>query len=162
MDFIQFEAIHESQQNETINFSDDEKADQDENFIDDSEQPMEDVSFYRKFDPENIDHHNKFPNQTGDPRVAVHEDDEMFFGTEDQQPELYAPENSENVEFNKFVGFEKSVKKLKETLQNFDNTDNPFFDSIVFGLMFKITKGKVLEKKIKQTMSLERIFMKGY
>ena len=49
MDFIQFEAIDESQQNE-INFSDDdddEKTEQDENFIYDSEQTMEDVSFYR-------------------------------------------------------------------------------------------------------------------
>ena len=47
---------------------------------------MEDVSFYRKLDPENIDHYNKFPNQTFDPRVVVYEDDEMFFGTEDTQP----------------------------------------------------------------------------
>ena len=49
MDFIQFKAIDESQQNE-INFSDDdddEKTEQDENFIYDSEQTMEDVSFYR-------------------------------------------------------------------------------------------------------------------
>ena len=36
MDFIQFEAIHESQQSETINFSNDEKTAQDENFINDS------------------------------------------------------------------------------------------------------------------------------
>ena len=49
MDFIQFEASDESQQNE-INFSDDdddEKTEQDENFIYDSERTMEDVSFYR-------------------------------------------------------------------------------------------------------------------
>ena len=45
MDFIQFEAIDGSQQNETIDFSDDEKTDQDENFIDGSKQPMEDVKF---------------------------------------------------------------------------------------------------------------------
>ena len=78
MDFIQFEVIDESQQNETIDFLDDEKTDQDKNFIDDSKQPMEDVGFYRKLDPENIDHYNKFPNQTRDPRVAVYEDDECF------------------------------------------------------------------------------------
>ena len=78
MDFIQFEVIDESQQNETIDFLDDEKTDQDENFIDDNKQPMEDVSFYRKLDPENIDHYNKFPNQTRDPRVAVYEDNKCF------------------------------------------------------------------------------------
>ena len=52
----------------------------------------------------------------------------------------------ENVEFDKFDNFEKFVKKFKETLQNFKNSDSPFFDSIVFGLMFKITEGKALEK----------------
>ena len=148
MDFIQFEAIEGSQQHE-INFSDDdndEKTEQDENFIDDSEQPMEDVSFYRTLDPENIDHYDKFPNQTRDPRAAIYKDDEMFFGTEDTQPELFAPENREDVEFDKFEGFEKSVKKFKDTLQNFKNSNNPFFDSILYGVMFKISEGKILEK----------------
>ena len=186
MDFIQFEAIDESQQNETINFSDDGKTDVDKNSIDDSEQPMEDVSFYRKFDPENIDHYNtftnqtrdpkvavkfdpenidhidtsEFTNQTRDPKVAVYKDDEMFFGTEDTQPELCDPEDRENVEFDKFDGFEKSVKKFKETLQNFKNSDSPFFDSIIFGLMFTITEGKLLEKK-KANNVLEKDFYEG-
>ena len=73
---------------------------------------MKDISFYKKLDPENIDHYNKFPNQTRDPWVAVHENEEMFFGTEDIL-ELYAPENRESVEFDKFKGFEKSVNNLK-------------------------------------------------
>ena len=146
MDLIQFEDIDESRQNETIDFSDDEKTDQDENFIDDSEQAMEDVSFYRKLDSENIDHYNKFPNQTRDPRTAVYEDDEIFYWTEDTQHELLVPENRECVEFDKFEGFEKSVKKSKDTLQNFENANNPFFDSIVYGVMFRISKGKALEK----------------
>ena len=148
MDFIQFEAIDESQQNE-INFSDnddDEKTEQNENFIDDSEQPMEDESFSRTFDPENIDQYNKFSNQTRSPKDAVYEDDGMFFGTEDTQPELFAPEDRERVEFDKFEGFEKSVKKFKDTLQNFKNSGNPFFDSILYGIMFKISEGKILKK----------------
>ena len=92
------------------------KTDQDENFIDDSKQPMEDVSFYRQFDPENIDHcyTDTFTNKTRDPRVAAYEDNEKFFGTEDTQPELFTPENREDVEFDKFDSFEKSVKKLKK------------------------------------------------
>ena len=65
---------------------------------------MEDVSFYRKLDPENIDHYNKFPNQTLDPRIVVYEDDEMFFGTEDTQPELYDLQDRETVESDKFEG----------------------------------------------------------
>ena len=81
-----------------------------------------------------------------DPRFAVYEDDDMFFGTVDAQPELYAPENRERVEFDKFEGFEKSVKKYKGRLQNFENTDNPFFDSKIYGVKFRISKRKDLEK----------------
>ena len=71
MIFIQFEAIDESQQNQPLSISDDEKTNDEVDFIDDREQPMEGVSFFRKLDPENIDHYNKFPNQTRDPRSAV-------------------------------------------------------------------------------------------
>ena len=140
MDFIQFEAIDESQQNE-INFSgddDDEKSEQDENSIEDSEQLMEDVRLYRALDPENIDHYNKFPYHTRNPKAAVYEDDKMFFGTEVTQPKLFAPEDREYVEFDKFDGFEKSVQNFKDTLQNFKNSDNP-----LFGIMFKISEGKI-------------------
>ena len=146
MDFIQFEAIDKSKQNET-NFSDnddDETTQQDKGFIDDTEQPMEDVSFYKTFDPENGDQYNKFPNQTRNPKDAVYEDDEMFFGTEDTQPELFAPENREHVDLISL----KDLKNLskKDTLQNFKNSNNPFFDLILYGVMFKISEGKILEK----------------
>ena len=128
MDFIQSEAIDESQQNEQHNFSDDDEKTNDEmdGFIDDSEQPMEDVSFYRKLDPGNIDNYIKFPNQTRNPRVAVYEVNEMFFGTKDTQPELLAPKNRENVEFDKFEGYEKSVKKFMNALQNVETARAPF------------------------------------
>ena len=44
---------------------------------------MEDVSFYRQLDPENIDHYNKFPNQNRNPGDAGYENSEMYFGDED-------------------------------------------------------------------------------
>ena len=49
-----------------LTFSDDEEMAHDEmkNFIDDSEQSKEYVSFYRKLDPDNLDDYYKFPNQT--------------------------------------------------------------------------------------------------
>ena len=112
MNFIQLQVTNESQQNEPLNFSDDEKSNDEDDFIDNSKQPMEDIIFYKKLDPENIEHYNKFPNQTRDPWVAVYEDEEMFFGTEDI-PELYTPENRKSIEFDKFQGFEKSVNNLK-------------------------------------------------
>ena len=46
-----------------------------DNFIDDREQPKKDVSFYRRLDPDNIDHYYKFRYQPRDPRIAVYEDD---------------------------------------------------------------------------------------
>ena len=119
IDLIQFEAIDESQQNEPLSFSNDEydEPEQDDNFIDDSEQPVEDISFYKQLDPENINHYNKFPNQSKNPIDAVYEDDEMFFGDEDTQPELFAPEDRESVEFDKFVGFENLSKNSKIQLK---------------------------------------------
>ena len=75
MDFIQFETIDESQQNEPLSFSDDEKTNDEDDFEDEHEQPMEDVSFYRKLDLDNITHFNKILNQTRDPMVSLYEDD---------------------------------------------------------------------------------------
>ena len=49
--------------------------------------------------PENIEHYHKFPD----------EDDKPYFGEEDTQTELYAPENRDFAAFDKFAGFEKSV-----------------------------------------------------
>lgn len=38
-------------------------------------------------------------------QVVVYEDGEIFFGTEDTQPEFYDPGNRDNVEFDKFESF---------------------------------------------------------
>ena len=38
------------------------------------------------------------------------------------------------------------LKKFQNTLKNFKNPDNPFFDSIVYGVMCHTTKGKILDK----------------
>ena len=45
-------------------FSDEDEITNDEMeyFIDNSEQPREDVSFYRQFDPEDLEHYHKSPN----------------------------------------------------------------------------------------------------
>ena len=40
-------------------------------------------------------------------------------------------EGTENVKFDDFDGFEKSVKKFKNSLKNFEKIDNPFLDSII-------------------------------
>ena len=107
----------------------------DDNFIDD--RPVEeDVSFYRERDAFNANDYPRFLNQTRDPLQAVHEDSELFYGHEDQQPELYAPQDRSNVTFDTFKGFEKSIKKFNETLKNFEESQNQLFDGVIYGLMF--------------------------
>ena len=131
----------------TLNFSDDESMDEG-NFIADSEEESS-INVYRKLDPHNLEHYNRFPNQIRNPISAVYEDDEMYFGEEDSQPELYIPEDRESVHFENFSGFEKSIKKFYNLLKNFENIDHPFFDSIAYGLMHKVAEGKINLKKLK-------------
>ena len=68
MDFIYFEAAEE---NLDLNFSDEGQTNDEMDFIHDSLQTREGVSFYRNVDLSSIGNYNKFPNQTRDPRSAV-------------------------------------------------------------------------------------------
>ena len=68
MDFIYFEAAEE---NLDLNFSDEGQTNDEMDFIDDSLQTREGVSFYRNVNLSSIGNYNKFPNQTRDPRSAV-------------------------------------------------------------------------------------------
>ena len=104
-----------------LNFTDDEKGtdELDDNFIDN--RPVEeDVSFYRELDPFNVNDYPRFAGQTRSPVEAANEDNEPFYGYDDQQPELYAPQDRSTFTFDTFTGFEKSIKKFNETLVNFD------------------------------------------
>ena len=49
--------------------------------------------------------------QTRDPVSAICNDNGMYFGEEDPQPELYASEGIGNVQFDYFSGFEKKLKE---------------------------------------------------
>ena len=144
MEFIQFEASEEKQQeNQSLNFSDEYGDDQviDEvDFIDEKEYE-ERVSFCRNV--YNIDEYNKFPNQTIELRSAVYEDDKMFFRKDDTQSKLYAPENREMV----------------ETFQNFDGEGgNSFFDSVIYGLMSRKIEGKKNKKRKSERGPRRKIF----
>ena len=85
-------------------FSDEESTKNEmEDFIDDTDQSREDISFYRESDPSNLEHYHKFTNQTTNPRFAVDKDDKPYFGDEGVQPELYVPENRDNFERSIFL-----------------------------------------------------------
>ena len=117
MEFIDMEATEDPQENQPLVFSDDDVEmtnDEMENFIDDSAQLREGESFHIKFDPDNLNHYHKFPNQTIDPWIATYENDELYFGEEDHQPELYEPENRDSVEFDNFPALKNPSKNSKK------------------------------------------------
>ena len=106
-----------------------------DDFIDNRPQAKEDISFYRQLDPENINNYPKFNSTTRNPVGAIYEDDVPFYGHEDQQPELYFPEDRESISFDKFEGFEKHIVKFKKTLKNFEGSENQLFDAVIYGIM---------------------------
>ena len=85
MDFILDEAEEDSQM---LQFSDEEEIEDDfGDFINDEEISEEGVRFYQERDTLDLNDYPKFNGQTRDPREAIFEDNESFFG-EDSQPEL--------------------------------------------------------------------------
>ena len=120
-------------------FSDneDEKIiDELDDFIDNVPQPEKDVSFYRQLDPVNLDDYPKFRGQTRDPIEVTYEDNTPFYGHEDKQSELYAPENRESVSFDKVEGSEKSIEKFTKALKNFEGSENQLLDAVIYGIMY--------------------------
>ena len=161
MEFIDFEASEIDQENEDLVFSGDENKDNGkvtDNFVDDSEQVNEsNLSFCRGF-----------TNQTKDPRVAIYKesDDETYLNTRGLQLELYLIEERERVIFDEFSEYEKSVEKFKKLLSSFSDTnnENSFFDVVIYGLMFKLTEGKIVAKDtVESALEVEftRIFAKS-
>ena len=65
----------EAEEDGPLVFSDDEEdekiTDKLDDFIDDSTQPLEDVSFYRQLDPNNTEDYPKFHGQTRNPVEAI-------------------------------------------------------------------------------------------
>ena len=149
MEFV----LAEAEEDEPFVFSDDEEdekiTDELDNFIDDSTQLQEDVSFYRQLDPNDIENYPKFYGQTRNPIEAIYEDDQPFYGHEDQQSELYAPEDRKDVSFDKFKGFERSIKTFKKTLKSSKNSKNQLFDAVIYGIMYyRCGSEQIVQEKI--------------
>lgn len=60
---------------------------------------------------DNLEHYPKFCGQTRNPIEATYADVEDYFG-EDEQPELYCPEDRDSVKFDRFDKFEQNVEKF--------------------------------------------------
>ena len=157
MEFISNEAM----ENGPLVFSDDEEEEQItelDDFIDNGPQPEKDVSFYRQLDPANIDDYPKFNSRTRNPIEVIYEDDTPFYGHEEQQPEIYAPEDKQSVSFDKFEGSEKSIEKFKKTLKNFEGGQNQHFDTVIYGIMYYRCDGEpIVREKIVEVLG-ENLF----
>ena len=109
-------------------------------------------SFYRSL--ENSLERVKFINQ--ETNVDPSDFDGEYFA-DDNQPELYDPENAENVEFNTFENDQDLSSAFKKSLLRFEKTDNPFLYAIIFGVMYqKLKTSDILLEKAKET--LETVF----
>lgn len=102
---------------------DDSSTIEDEMFIDDSDQEEEDDrSFYR--DLNNTDNYPRFVNQTRNPVKVKNEPEEDYYG-EDDMPELYGPENREE------VNFDLKATRFKNSSVCFPNVENHFFKAVM-------------------------------
>ena len=94
-----------------------------------------------------MDNYSRFENQTRNTIEVINADTEDYFGN-DSQPELYAPEVRDNVEFYFFENYEKSAEKIKKTLLCFENIENHLFYAVIYSLMYKKTeKGQSIKKE---------------
>ena len=110
-----------------LQFSDEDDGEESEkttdkldDFIDDSPIEEEVVSYYRGTNPLDIRDYTRFHSQTRNPVDAVFSDTESYFG-DDEQPELFAPENREHVTFDRFEGSERAASIFRNSLVSFSN-----------------------------------------
>ena len=132
MDFILTETEVESDDFKLV-FSDDEEMEsdsspssEDEIFIDDSSQDdEEDINFYRSFD--NREEYHTFKNQTKNPVEISKKPKPEYYGEEDDLPELFDPEEREEVSFDSFEKDSEKAANFKKSLLCFSDVDNHFF-----------------------------------
>ena len=123
MDFILNEAIEEDNDFKLV-FSDEsvgelfEEEGEELNFIDDTieEEETQDESFYRKVDNQPL----KFLNQTRNFNEVLQNEDHKYYGVDDL-PELFDPENREEVEFDISEKNESKATNFKKSLLQFEN-----------------------------------------
>ena len=156
MGFILTEAHEEAQPALQVSDDEIEETNEDNAFIDNTSIEQESISFYR--DLNNLEHYPKFKNQTRNPIDAPYSDTESYFG-EDTQPELYDPEEGDNVTFDLFKDFKKCAEKCKKTLLSFDDVENHLFYAVVYGLMYKKTdKVQLIKRENAQEVLGDRSF----
>ena len=135
----QFKLVFSDDDEEMVDISSTNTTAEDRAFIDDSSRSEEDLSFYR--DINNREHYPRFINQTHNPVEVVNETKEEFYG-EDDMPEMYAPENKEDVDFDLFDTDQDIAMHFKNSLLCFPNVENHFFYAVIYGIMHDKLKGQ--------------------
>ena len=152
MDFI----LNEAFEDEFTEFSDktteeEYSENESDSFIENNDDKMfvcdqggeQEWSFYKGIDNKN--ERVKFVNQN---LAANPEKFDKDYFEDDEQPELFNPENSEENEFDSFENCQDLSSIFKNSLLRFNNLDNPFFCSIIYGIMHHELNG--------QNISLEK------
>ena len=90
------------------------------------------VTFYR-----NVNNSQKFHNQQKETSEELDRNENLYFG-EDGQPEMFAPENINDVEFHDFSDYKKKAAQFKKTLLCFppEIESDCLFSSVVYGLSY--------------------------
>ena len=158
MDFILNEAIEEDNEFKLV-FSDESEGglseeDEELNFIDDTaEEEQQDQSFYREVDNQPF----KFLNQTRNFNEVIQESHQEYFG-EDDLPEMFDPENREEVEFDCSERNQSRSTKFKNSLLHFENADNPFFYSVIYGLLYNKLNGENIKLEDTEKVLVTNLF----
>ena len=74
-------------------------------------------------------------NQTRNFNEVLQNEDYEYYGLDDL-PELFDPENREEVEFDVSEKNESKATNFKKSLLQFENVDNPFYCSVIYGLLY--------------------------
>ena len=115
MEFLSLEAEDDCA---ILQFLDENKSkkttDELDDFHDDAPIEEESISFYRERNTFDVNDYPRFNGQIRNPLEAIYSDVESYFG-DDEQPELFAPKNRNEVTFDRFEGFGKSVEMFKRT-----------------------------------------------
>ena len=115
---------------------------EDRMFIDDSvQEEQENRSFSRDLD--NRENYSHIINQTRNPVEAFNEHEEEYY-REDNKPELYDPENRDEVNFDSFDTDHDKAMHFN-SLVCFPNVDNHFFYAAIYGIMHNKLKGENIE-----------------
>ena len=141
-----------------------------DNFSRDNENQKDDIAdkiFNNDGDNQDVsvNFYSRFHNQTRDIFDAVndHSDDNCKLDKRTLQPEMYWEIDRSFAQFDEFDGWEESAKKLKKkkkTLCTFQiNSPDSFYNAILYGLIFKLSKN---EQQIFNENKIEQIIGKQF